>query len=110
MTSGKWQVSSDGGTEPLWSPDSRELFYRSSQQELLAAQVEASPAFHVSETLTLFPVSAYLDDATHSMYAVSRDGQRFLFGRQDLEQQGNATRLILLENWFTELRPLLEQN
>jgi hypothetical protein len=72
--------------------------------------VEASPAFHVSETLTLFPVSAYLVDVTHPMYAVSRDGRRFLFARPDVGQQVNATKLILLENWFTELRPLLEPN
>jgi len=26
--SGKWQISTEGGTEPMWSRDGRELFYR----------------------------------------------------------------------------------
>ena len=25
---GKWQISTEGGTEPMWNPNGRELFYR----------------------------------------------------------------------------------
>jgi Tol biopolymer transport system component len=105
---GKWRVSSEGGTAPRWSPNGRELFYRSGRQELMAAQVDGSPTFHVSETRTLFSVLPYLPGVAHASYAVSPDGQRFLFGQQHIAQQLNASRLILVRHWFTELGTLLE--
>ena len=93
------------GAEPRWSPNGRELFYRSGRDELMATKVDASATFHANQPEALFSVSAYLDGGAHAAYAVSRDG-RFLFG----EQRGDrdAGRLILARHWFTELRPLLE--
>ena len=108
VNGGKWQVSRDGGTEPQWSPDGSELFYRSGRQDLVAAQVSGSGAFRVGATRTLFSVAEFLGDGFHAAYAVSPDGRRFLFGRPDVLQQPGASRLILVRNWFTELRPLLE--
>jgi len=108
VNGGKWQVSREGGTEPQWSPNGRELFYRSGNQEFMAAQVDGSETFRVRETQTLFSASVYLSGPAHAAYAVSRDGRRFLFGRQDFAPQLHSSRLILVRHWFTELRPLLE--
>jgi len=107
VNDGKWRVSREGGTEPQWSPNGRELFYRSGNQDLIAAQVDGSTTFHVGETRTLFSVSGYLTGPAHAGYAVSRDGRRFVFGRQDFAQEPGTSRLILVRHWFTELRPLL---
>ena len=104
----KWQVSHEGGTAPQWSPDSRELFYRSSRQELMAVQLDGSPTFNVRQTRTLFSVASYQVESAHATYAVERNGTRFIFGRQDSELEPNASRLILVRHWFSELRPLLE--
>jgi WD40 repeat protein len=110
VNGGKWRVSREGGAEPRWSPNGSELYYRSGRQDLMAAQVDATGAFHVRETRTVFSASAYLGDGFHTAYAVSPDGRRFLFGRPDFVPQSDASRLILARHWFTELRPLLRGN
>ena len=50
---GKWRVSRDGGTEPLWAADGRELFYRDGSA-VLAVSVDTSSAFTSGEPLLLF--------------------------------------------------------
>ena len=42
---GRWQVSSDGGTEPLWAHSGKELFYRNGADELVAVQLSDSDTF-----------------------------------------------------------------
>ena len=44
VNKGKWQVSTSGGNSPLWSPDGRELFYRSGDAAM-AVPVETEPTF-----------------------------------------------------------------
>jgi Tol biopolymer transport system component len=107
VNGGKWRVSRDGGTEPVWSANGRELYFRSRAGQLMAAQVNASDTFDVSDIRSLFPASEYLT-GLHAMYAVSADGQRFLFGRSNRPEEPGASKLILVHHWFTELRPLLE--
>ncbi len=104
---GKWQVSRSGGTEPLWSPDGRELFYRSSEGPLVAAQVVTTTSFRVTSRRRLFSMTRSVRVENHTAYTVSRDGRRFLFTR--IPQGQDAFRLVLVQNWFTELRPLLER-
>jgi serine/threonine-protein kinase len=42
--SGKWQISTDGGAEPVWSPDGETLYYRSPDfQSIMAADMSSGP-------------------------------------------------------------------
>ena len=53
-------VSLEGGTEPVWSPDGRELFYRETGQGdpyLVAAAIRTGPTLAVTGRKRLFPVS-----------------------------------------------------
>jgi Tol biopolymer transport system component len=106
VNGGRWQISHGGGTEPVWNPDSRELYYRSMDQVLMAVRVDPSSPFHASQPESLFSAAPYITGGGHAAYAVSRDG-RFLFGQQSGEGVG-ASRLILVRHWFAELRPLLK--
>ena len=45
VEAGRWLVSKDGGSRPLWSPDGRELFYLSPSASLMAVDVETEPVF-----------------------------------------------------------------
>jgi hypothetical protein len=108
VSGGKWQVSREGGTDPQWSADGRELFFISPQQELMVADVATTPTFRVSDVRVLFPMPLYLGDPMHATYAVSPDGRRFLVGRHNFAQSPGTSRLILARHWFTELRPMLE--
>ena len=42
---GQWPISRGGGTRPLWSPDSRELFYLAPGARLMAVGVQTEPSF-----------------------------------------------------------------
>jgi len=71
----KVAVSTDGGTEPLWSPDGSELYYRNSKQ-VIAAKIETEPEFKVVDTQILFD-DEYYSCAMCRTYDIAPDG-RFL--------------------------------
>lgn len=50
---GKWQISSDGGSEPVWSRDGRELFFRSGEK-MMVVQTTTQPSFSASSPQLLF--------------------------------------------------------
>jgi serine/threonine protein kinase len=95
-------VSLNGGYEPLWGRNGRELFYTSGTGDsLIAAKVELSPTFRVIERTALFDRSQYSRSTTAGpMYDVAPDGQRFIMTRKRGE---SSERLVLVLNWFTEL-------
>ncbi len=69
---GKWQISKDGGTRPVWSRDGRELYFISANQKMVAVDMEDGPAKHGSPK-ALFDVQM---DAG-AWFDVSKEG-RFL--------------------------------
>jgi eukaryotic-like serine/threonine-protein kinase len=103
---GKWQISTEGGTEPLWNRNGRELFYRSGKK-MMAVQITTQPAFAASKPTMLFErdyaASEFL--ATGIAYDVSPDGQRFLMVKES-DQAAAATQINVVLNWFQELKRL----
>ena len=95
---GKFQVSMEGGTEPVWGHTGREIFYRT-EQGLVAAEVRTTPAFTVSARKVLFPIRRYESSANNREYDVMPDDQSFVFFRQS---GGGELNLVL--NWFEELK------
>lgn len=53
-TEARWRLSIAGGLEPIWANGGQELFYRSTADSLVAAQVETTPTFSVVARRTLF--------------------------------------------------------
>jgi serine/threonine-protein kinase len=90
-------VSLQGGTEPAWSRDGRELFYRAGDS-LMAASVMTSPTFAVTGRRRLFS-GAFLRGGTFREYDVARDGQHFVMIRGGPAQSA----LIALHNVFDRL-------
>ena len=74
---GRYLVSTDGGSEPLWRGDGKELFYLDSKNNLVAVAVETEPAFRVVASRTLFNPPRIFGFTNR--YVTTRDGQRFLF-------------------------------
>ena len=98
---GRWQVSTAAGREPLWAHSGRELFYRSLDAEMVAAEVTMEPAFSVGRREPLFSTADYESDFQHVLYDVSPDDQRFVMLRMVLDEAGQ---LIWVQNWIDELR------
>ena len=96
---GRYQVSRDGGAEPVWSPRGGELFYRSGPL-LLAAAMRAGTSFEIVRRTPLFSDGSYLSDGTHAAYDVTPDGSHFVMVKR--VQAGSYMTVIL--NRFGNLR------
>src|SRR4029450_7391805 len=81
---GRSVISTAGGTEPRWSHDGRELFYRNADT-LFAVRVQTQPAFTVGDRTALF-TGVYLQTPRHASYDVHPDGQRFIFVTGDSDE------------------------
>jgi eukaryotic-like serine/threonine-protein kinase len=77
---GKWQVSTDGGTDPLWAHNGREFFFWQGDK-LLSVAVATQPNFSASTPRFVadVPVSPPFGLIGNGRYDVNADGQRFLF-------------------------------
>jgi Tol biopolymer transport system component len=96
-SSGTWLVSQGGGTEPAWSPDGRELYYRSGDW-LMAVPIATRPRFSVGRRDSLFS-GHYVPNPTHTNYDVHPAGNRFVMVRS-----GESERQVMLTlNWTTLL-------
>ena len=94
-TSGKWQVSTRGGSDPFWSRDGREIFYLSPDRQLMAVPVTSGESFVPGTPQPLFRVQVE-SGLRRNVYDVSPDGQRFLF----LLTAGEAsTPMTVVVNW-----------
>jgi Tol biopolymer transport system component len=72
----KWQVSTEGGTEPHWRGDGRELFYRSGTR-VIAVPVQTGATFTVGSPVPLFQ-TRFSTATVRSRYRPAPDGQRFI--------------------------------
>ena len=106
VTGGRWQVSRNGGTEPLWSHSGRELFFRDAQGDLVSVSITPGPTFDAGEQRVLFKASDYLRSQGHRAYDITPDDRRFVFLRSVDESGATAgpANLVEVDNWFTELR------
>ncbi|MBT5031705.1 MAG: hypothetical protein HOM55_05350 [Proteobacteria bacterium] len=108
INGGKWLVSSEGGTEPLWGPEGRELFYRDGDA-ILAVQIDTSTGIRAGTPIELFEGRfAESVDTSIPSYDVAPDGQRFLLMKDfNVEEaRSSETPLLVVENWFEELNRL----
>ena len=98
------QISTNGGSEPVWAHSGRELFYRSASNELVATQVTTEDlALTSGQQTLLFSMADYLRGFNDQQYDVSPDDQSFVMLRIGDDEVG-ASELILVVNWFEELR------
>lgn len=97
---GKWQISTDGGSEPVWNPKGRELFYRSGQR-MMAVDYTEQPEFSAGKPKVLFEGPYVPSPRSLADYDVAPDGQRFLM-LKNAEQKPGEINVVL--NWTEELK------
>jgi Tol biopolymer transport system component len=100
---GKWQISTEGGREPVWNHNGRELFYRSGDK-MMAVDIVTQPGFTAGKPRTLFEGQYQPTAATFPNYDVSLDGQRFLMLKPVDQAQASPTQINVVLNWFEELK------
>jgi len=104
----KWQISTNGGNSPLWSPDGRELFYRSGDATM-AVRVETEPDFKPGKPTVLFQRTYYASSAgVAAAWDISPDGKRFLMMKEDASTgkpvAEGPRKINIVVNWFEELK------
>jgi len=107
---GQWEVSTTGGTRPLWARSGKELFYVGADGALLRVPVEASGSTWSAGTPTkLLDGRYYAGDGASGgrAYDVSPDGQRFLMIKTPGTHAGPAPALIVVQHWDEELKRLV---
>ncbi len=97
---GKWQISVDGGVQPRWRGDGKELFFLSLDQKMMAVDVALGATLTWGIPHELFQASPFFLNA--SPYDVTGDGQKFLM-YSPTESAGNAPITVVL-NWWAGLK------
>ena len=98
-TGAKWQISTDGGSQPRWRRDGKELFYLAADRKLTAVEVKGGSTFETGARRALFQprISGFSND-----YVVGADGQRFLVNT--LAEETTAIPVTVVVNWPAEVK------
>jgi len=95
-------ISTEGGTQPVWHPNGRELFYRTGDR-LLSVPLLTNPTFSAGGPVVILEKSCWNAEEMLPCYDVSPDGTRFIMVRES-PQVANVTQINVVLNWFEELR------
>jgi hypothetical protein len=101
---GRWQISTEGGEEPRWSHDGRELYYRNGNL-FMSVAISTSPAFQIGKPTNFFGGIFDLRTNTGITYDVDPRGARFLMIRP--AEESTAPSVMIVLNWLDELRRLV---
>jgi Tol biopolymer transport system component len=104
---GKWLISTNGGTQPEWRREGRELFYRAPDRKLMAVPIERGAGFEAGRPQPLFelppePGPWIQGGGDQRVYAPAADGQRFLISRPIGEESSAPITVVL--NWTAGLK------
>jgi Tol biopolymer transport system component len=97
---GKWQVSTGGGIWPRWRRDGKEIFYLSTDNKVMAAEVKSSgSSFEIGTVRALFETRPYRGGG--AAFDATADGQRFIV---DYAGEQPAAAITLVVNWTANLK------
>jgi len=106
---GKTQVSNDGGAEPMWSRDGKQLFYRRPHRrptQVWVVGLQTGSGFSAGKPRLLFEQAVYRGSNPIRSWDISLDGQKFLMVKLQERKSQPVTEMILVQNWFEELKRL----
>ena len=95
----RWQISLDGGGDPRWRRDGKEIFYISPDGTLMAATVslnQGGKQIQPGKPVALFQTPLSVGGGKEHGYAVAHDGQRFLL---PIPVEKSAPPITILLNW-----------
>jgi serine/threonine-protein kinase len=110
IDNGRWQVSTAGGTRPVWARSGRELFYLNASNAMAAVDVSTSePTIRVGTPAILFDTQ-YSEPNPSRHFDVSAGGQRILMFKPGTTRDPSAptVSVVVVEHWFEELKQQIQ--
>lgn len=105
---GSWTVSSEGGREPLWAPAEKKLYFRSLDgQQIWEVDYRTDGGFSTGKPRLLFETQGTLIGGMIRCWDLSADGRRFLMVKLEERSSRPVTSMVLVQNWFDEIRRLV---
>ena len=101
---GRTRISTDGGHNPKWAPDGKTLFYCRGQAVMAVAVGGDDPSTWPKPKM-LFE-GPYFLDVGPTQFDVARDGRLLMVKPVDADGLGAPKQLVVVQNWFEELRRL----
>jgi serine/threonine-protein kinase len=101
VSSARWQISTSGGTSPLWAHSGKELFFRTKQGDVASVPVSTTSGFSVGTPRALFSAKPFRFSPQALTYNISPDDKRFLMMRETAT--GEAGQLIVSEHWLDDI-------
>ena len=95
---GRKQISSDGGDQPRWVRNGREIVYRNGTK-MMSVPLQTHPTFQAGKAVELFD-RKFDPGAAVAGYDVSPDGQMFVMTRSEHD---NPTQIRVVMNWTASL-------
>ena len=102
VQNGRWQISKDGGTRPMWTR-SREIVYLVTGGTMMAVPVNTTNGLEPRNAIKLFS-GPYCMSLNGRTYDVTPDGQRFVMVKIPGQSVTESPRIIVVDNWFEELK------
>ena len=98
----RWRVSDDGGGEPVWGPNERELFYRSSDGDrIMVVDFDVDPHFSPHAPRLLIEGDYEQVEVGRHNFDIAPDGRRFVVLKS--AGMGAPTQIHVVLNWFEEM-------
>jgi serine/threonine-protein kinase len=109
-TSAKYQISTGGGRNPLWSPDGKQLFYMQREgtgtMQIVLVDVQTQPSFVIRKTTPL-PIKGVIGETGPRSYDITPDGKHFVVmlpkSHADADKAPSEQINVTLK-WFEELK------
>jgi serine/threonine-protein kinase len=108
---GKWQVSNNGGLNPRWSRNGREIFFINRDGQMSVAEVSTTGGFRVGQRSSLFDLDerGIFSAANYTGWDVAVDGQRFLMVQFANIEDTLPSQVVVVENFLTDLERRLRE-
>ncbi len=102
--SGKWQISTDGGRDAIWSPSGKELYYRSRGRTMMVSIEATKDSITAGQPEMLFELQTGGGPFRHP-YDISPDGEQFVMIKQEGTSENiDRGHMRIVFNWFEELK------
>lgn len=100
-------ISTDGGQAPVWRSNGQELFYEkvdaNGEIQMMSVPISTSPTLRAGFAQMLFR-GRYQAGTPARGYDVMPDGNHFIMVKHDERPAVPVTRIVLVQNWFEDLK------